>query len=200
MKQPKNAEAFSLPLVEKKHGILNILARKGLSRALNGLIFYSIANHFPSVELPLGGIGQWLRATLAKRMLRHCGKNIRIGPNVKIGSGEQISLGDNSNIGRASWILGKASIGDFVMMAPEVIILSSNHEFKDRSTPMIIQGQRVEDPVIVCDDVWIGTRAIILPGVTIGSHSIVAAGAVVTKDVAEYSIVGGNPARVIGCR
>jgi len=86
------------------------------------------------------------------------------------------------------------------MMAPEVIILSSNHEFKDRSTPMIIQGQRVEDPVIVCDDVWIGTRAIILPGVTIGSHSIVAAGAVVTKDVAEYSIVGGNPARVIGCR
>jgi acetyltransferase-like isoleucine patch superfamily enzyme len=119
MKQPKNAEAFSLPLVEKKHGILNILARKGLSRALNGLIFYSIANHFPSVELPLGGIGQWLRATLAKRMLRHCGKNIRIGPNVKIGSGEQISLGDNSNIGRASWILGKASIGDFVMMAPE---------------------------------------------------------------------------------
>lgn len=86
------------------------------------------------------------------------------------------------------------------MMAPEVIILSSNHEFKDRSTPMIMQGQRREEPVVICDDVWIGTRAIILPGVKIGSHSIVGAGAVVTKDVPEYSIVGGNPARVIGSR
>jgi len=86
------------------------------------------------------------------------------------------------------------------MMAPEVIIFSISHQTSDTSTPMRLQGNAPARPVVIGDDVWIGQRAIILPGVTIGSGSIIGSGAVVTKDIAPFSVVGGNPARVIKSR
>ena len=85
-------------------------------------------------------------------------------------------------------------------MGPEVVILGVNHRFDDCERPMIEQGYHDRKPVAIGDDVWIGTRAIILPGVRIGRGAIVAAGAVVTRDVNEFDIVGGNPARVIRSR
>ncbi len=86
------------------------------------------------------------------------------------------------------------------MMGPDVVILTQNHKFDRLDIPMLEQGFKDEQPVTICDDVWIGVRAIILPGVTVGKGAIIAAGAVVTKDVCEYAIVGGNPARVIKMR
>jgi len=86
------------------------------------------------------------------------------------------------------------------MMAPDVIILSKNHEYGSLDRPMRAQGEQAEKPVIIGDDVWIGTRVVILPGVNVGKGAILAAGAVVTKDVPEYAIVGGNPARFIKSR
>jgi maltose O-acetyltransferase len=85
------------------------------------------------------------------------------------------------------------------MMGPDVVILAVNHRFSGHA-PMIDQGY--DDPrlVTIGDDVWIGTRAIVLPGVTIGTGAIVGAGAVVTKDVPENAIVAGNPARVMKLR
>ena len=79
----------------------------------------------------------------------------------------------------------------------DVIIQSTNHLFDSRLTPMRLQGKTEDDPIVIGDDVWIGARAIILPGVHIGRGAIVSAGAVVTDDVPEYAIVAGNPARVI---
>lgn len=86
------------------------------------------------------------------------------------------------------------------MMAPECTIYVRNHRFDDLSVPMNVQGSTDEKPVRIGSDVWIGGRVTILPGVVIGDHAIIGACSVVTSNVSEYSIVAGNPARVIGDR
>lgn len=91
------------------------------------------------------------------------------------------------------------TIGSNVMIADAVSIRDTDHVFTDLNMPMQEQGI-VSCPVIIEDDVWIGHGAIILKGVRVGRGSIIAAGAVVTKDVQRYSVVGGVPAKVIGAR
>jgi len=90
-------------------------------------------------------------------------------------------------------------IGDDVRIAADVFISTGNHEFSSRDVPIIDQGLYFR-PVQIEDDVWIGAKAIVLPGTRLGRGCVVAAGAVVTKDVEPYSIVGGVPARRIGTR
>ncbi|MBQ1412352.1 MAG: transferase, partial [Clostridia bacterium] len=92
---------------------------------------------------------------------------------------------------------GKVIIGKNVMMGSDCVIYVRNHRFDRTDIPMMKQGFTEEEPVIIEDDVWIGGRVSILPGVRIGTGAVIAAGAVVTKDVESYSVVGGNPARVI---
>lgn len=120
-------------------------------------------------------------------------------PNVYFGNGEKITIGAHSHINENVFIQG-ANIGSFVMIAPNVAILSKSHQFSRTDMPMILQGESQEDIPIIENDVWIGRNAIIMPGVHIGIGSIIAAGAVVTKNVAPYSIVGGVPASVIRTR
>jgi len=86
------------------------------------------------------------------------------------------------------------------MMGSDCIIYTANHEFKKNSLPMIKQGFQKNKPVIIDDDVWIGGRVIILPGIHIYEGSIIGAGSIVTKNVAPYTIVAGNPAKVINIR
>ena len=81
-------------------------------------------------------------------------------------------------------------------MGPECKIYTINHRFNDIDKPMRLQGFQEERPVFIGDDVWIGGKVIILPGVHIGNHCIIGAGSVVTKDVPEWEIVAGNPARI----
>jgi len=83
---------------------------------------------------------------------------------------------------------------------PEVIILTVGHKYDRLDIPMLEQGHNEPEPVTIGDDVWIGTRAIILPGISIGKGAIIGAASVVTKDVSEYAIVCGNPAKVIKSR
>ena len=90
-------------------------------------------------------------------------------------------------------------IGDYVMIGPYCLFASVHHEFDDYKTPMIFQKPEIK-PIVVEDDVWIGAKVTVLGGVTIGRSAIVAAGAVVTKDVESYSIVGGVPAKLIRYR
>lgn len=90
-------------------------------------------------------------------------------------------------------------IGDFVMIGPYCLFASVHHEFDDHKRPMIFQKPRIL-PIVIEDDVWIGAKATVLGGVRIGRGAIVAAGAVVTKDVEAYSIVGGVPAKHIKYR
>ncbi len=116
------------------------------------------------------------------------------------GSGE-LSIGDRTFIGSYS-VIGcneKISIGKNVMIAQSVSIRDTDHRFDDLETPMIDQGF-VSSPIVIHDNVWIGHGAVITRGVTIGSGSIIAANAVVTKDVPENAIVGGVPAKLIRYR
>lgn len=111
-----------------------------------------------------------------------------------------VHLGDRSGLGIASQMKGPVTIGADVMMGPEVVVFTTDHAFDDASRPMREQGMSATRPVTIEDDVWIGQRALILPGVKVGRGSVIAAGAVVTKDVPPNCVVGGNPARVLRSR
>ncbi|MBT2657087.1 CatB-related O-acetyltransferase [Bacillus sp. ISL-18] len=136
-----------------------------------------------------------VRRFLASRMLLRSGKNINVEHGANFG--RDVSLGDNSGIGYKCDVASGTIIGKNVMMGPEVLIFNINHEHSRTDTPMCKQGFQKEKYVIIGNDVWIGRRAIILPGVTIGDGCIVGAGSVVSKDVAPYSVVVGNPAKVV---
>jgi acetyltransferase-like isoleucine patch superfamily enzyme len=115
--------------------------------------------------------------------------------------GEGLVVGNNSNIGAYCYIgcSGGIRIGNNVMMSPRVSLYAENHNFSDTDRPMKEQGV-TRAPIVIEDDCWIASHAVVLAGVTIGRGSIVAAGSVVTDDVPPYSIVAGVPARVIRSR
>ena len=115
--------------------------------------------------------------------------------------GEELIIGDNVGIAANAFIAmrGKVEIGSNTIFGPNVSIHAENHNFSDIDKPIKLQGA-TRKGVKIGEDCWVGSKAVILDGVTIGSHSIIAAGAVVTKDVPEYSIVGGVPAKVIKSR
>lgn len=98
-----------------------------------------------------------------------------------------------------SFVNGPLKIGDNVMMGPDVTILTHTHVTDRVDIPMSEQGYRVAE-VVIGNDVWIGMRVVIMPGVRIGNGAIVGAGAIVTKDVPNYAIVGGVPAKIIKYR
>ncbi len=163
-------------------------------------LYYGFAQYLPSSYLRGCALFGKVRLALCKPLFGYCGKNVRIEPRAFFHSGRNISIGDDSSIGERSHLLGKVVIGKAVMMGQEVIIITQNHRFDRIDIPMCQQGFKKEEPVTIADDVWIGARVIILPGVTVAKGAILAAGAVVTKDVPEYAIVGGNPAKVIKFR
>lgn len=160
-----------------------------------GCALYMIAKHLPASYSKCGKIGRVCRSISVKLMLLKCGNDINIEKNAKFSI--RTEIGNNSGIGENAHLYGKVIIGDNVMMAPDVVIYVRNHVSKRTDIPMCEQGSTEEKPVTIGNDVWIGGRVIILPGVTIGDGAILGAGSVVTKDVAAYDIVVGNPARVI---
>ena len=86
------------------------------------------------------------------------------------------------------------------MMGPDVLIFTSNHRFSRLDIPMIEQGSSARKGVVIGNDVWIGERAIIMPGVEVGDGAVVGAGAVVRKSVPPLAIVIGNPAEIVDYR
>jgi maltose O-acetyltransferase len=136
-----------------------------------------------------------IRYYSGRKIIKYCGKNVNFDRNTQFPS--DLCIGDNSGIGANSIIARNVTIGKDVMMGPDVIIYTTNHGFDDVEIPMNKQGHTKPKPVIIGDDVWIGARVIILPGVNVKRGSIIGAGSIVTRDVEEYSIVGGNPAKLI---
>lgn len=157
-------------------------------------LFLLFRNLPSSQNLVLGKISKKLRFFAAKGFIRHCGVNVNIEHGAIISA--KLCIGDNSGIGIDCVCGGEVCIGNDVMMGPECVIISRNHKSSDLTIPMRAQGYVEKGPCIIGDDVWIGRRVMIMPGVKIGSHAIIGAGAVVTKDVPEWAVVAGNPATV----
>lgn len=107
-----------------------------------------------------------------------------------------VVIGDHSFIGLHNTIIGPVEIGENVIIAQQVTISGLNHGYEDINTPIKDQSCTAKN-IVIGKDSWIGANAVITAGITIGTHTIVAAGSVVTKHVPDYSIVAGNPARVI---
>lgn len=132
----------------------------------------------------------WLKAIATK-----CGKNIDVDKFARFTP--ELQIGDNSGIGNYCELNGPITIGNDVMMGPEVVMYTTRHNDERIDIPMRYQGMKERLPIVIGNDVWIGRRVIIMPGITIGDGVIIGAGAVVTKDVPPYCVVGGVPARVI---
>lgn len=163
------------------------------------LLYYLFARHLPVSYRPYAFGAKRIRYWVCKGMFAKCGKNVNVEHGADVGSGRQIEIGDNSGIGVNCFVM-RAIIGKNVMMGPDCFIVPLNHAFSDLSRPMMEQGCTASEPVCIGDDVWIGAKSIIMPGVKIGDGAIIGAGAVVTKNVPEYAIMGGNPAHIIRFR
>lgn len=169
----------------------------------NGLkliFYYVILSKLPSARLTpiFSNWRVWYFCKILK-IMQSGGNSAMIGSNVYIANGTKLKLGTGCRINEGVY-LEHVCIGDNVLIAPNVSILSRMHEFSRTDIPMSLQGYKEEKRVIVKDDVWLGRNVIVLPGVVIGKGAIVAAGSVVTKDVAEYMVVGGVPAEIIKSR
>lgn len=141
-------------------------------------------------------------------------KGITIGNNFSLGKnsiiectgvirelGEELIIGENVGIAANAFIAmrGKLEIGDNTIFGPGVSIHAENHNFEDLAKPIRLQGA-TRKGIKIGKDCWIGSKVIILDGVTIGNHVVVAAGAVVNKDIPDYAVVGGVPAKIIKMR
>ncbi|MBM7493634.1 acetyltransferase-like isoleucine patch superfamily enzyme [Micromonospora luteifusca] len=158
----------------------------------------------------------WSSGTRARRAVRGLasasrfaarGDNFTFDPD-GVYTYETIEVGRNVDLGHRPVIMAARSrirIGDNVMFGPEVTIRGGNHRIDQVGAPMIAVGKRPSDEaldrgVTIGDDVWVGTRAVILHGVTIGRGAVIGAGSVVTRPVPPYAVAAGNPARLIRLR
>ena len=156
--------------------------------------------HLPMQPFPGYKLFYALRFYAVSRVIKHCGHNVVIKNKCTFGNSDRLIVGNRSQLGQNARLGGTISIGDDVLMGPDIVMMAMSHEFSDIYIPINQQGSTEEKPITIGNDVWLGTRVIILPGVTIGDHSIVAAGAVVTKSFPPYSIIGGVPAKLIKTR
>lgn len=162
------------------------------------LLYYSIAYYLPMQPFPLHSFFNKIRVVLIKKIVKKCGKGVVVKNHCYFGDGSRLEVGDYSQLGKNARIGGPVILGNHTMMGPDVVIMGVTHDTTRLDIPMNDPSiPEIEDTIVIGDDVWIGTRAIILPGVNIGSHSIIGAGAVVTKSFPAYSIIGGVPARLI---
>ena len=107
-----------------------------------------------------------------------------------------VVIGDRALIGLRCTVIGPAEIGNDVLLAQNIVLSGQNHGYEDIKVS-IREQKSITKKITIKDRAWIGANAVVVAGVTIGKHSIVAAGSVVTKDVPDYTIVGGNPAKIL---
>jgi maltose O-acetyltransferase len=165
-----------------------------IKKVLCYLIYRLIAKHLPDDLGFVGRISGKLRRILCRPLFKESAKVISIGKDVDFDNGCNIIMKDHSNLGTGASLGGNyatITVGKHVMMGKSCIIISQNHLFLEEG----YDGFEGKD-VVIDDYAWIGHRVTILPGIRIGKHAIVGAGAVVSKDVPDYAIAVGNPAVV----
>ena len=142
--------------------------------------------------VPFSSIKVFLLRTFGAKI----GKNVVVKPNVNIKYPWNLTVGDNSWIGEKVWIdnLGKVTIGKNVCLSQGAFLLCGNHDYKKETFDLMVKE------IILEDGVWIGAKAVVCPGVTCKSHSVLAVGSIATSDLESYSIYQGNPAVKIKVR
>ena len=160
-------------------------------------IYYSIAIRFPTQPVPGWWLGYALRRFLLKRIAESCGEGVHVKHGCYIGLGRKLRVGNGAQLGHNARIESNVTIGDDVLMGPDVVIMTTSHAFENPDLPINRQGSLPTLPVVIGNDAWIGTRVVIMPGVTIGNGAVVGAGSIVTRDIPPFAIAAGNPARVI---
>lgn len=165
-------------------------------------LYYGFAQHLPGSFSFLGKTlhTKDLRYFICKHIFYKCGTNVNIEKGACFGSGKKLEIGDNSGIGIDCVVPSNIVIGENVMMGPNVYILAQNHNFQRIDIPIIQQGFIIDYKTIIEDDVWIGRNVTMTPGRVISKGSIIGACCLLCKDFPAYSIIGGNPSRIIRSR
>lgn len=166
-------------------------------RLINCFLYNLIGKALPLDSMPYSLGFKNFRYYLFSNCIERCGKKCKVDKNVYISP--SIQVGDNVRISENVKIRKNTYIGNNVLIGPGVQIITATHNFDSLDRPISEQGDE-QFKVVIGNDVWIGTNTILLPNIKIGNHAIIAAGSIVTKDVAEYAIVGGNPAKLIRYR
>lgn len=167
------------------------------------LLYYGIARNLPKSTFPyLGNFFMLFRRRLCNRILASCGGNLVVENGANFGNGRDFRIGFEVGIGSNFRSMNRIiSIGNHLMMSEDVLFIGGGHNFDQIDVPMGHQGVSAKTPLNIADDVWIGARVIVLPGCKrIGTGVVIGAGSVVTKDIPDYAVVGGNPAKVIRFR
>lgn len=143
-------------------------------------------------------VGLKMRGVFYGLFLKKVGNNFMVEANVLIGGMNNIEVGNNIWIGFGCVLNGSGgiSIGNNVLIAQGVKIYSESHKYNDPNLDIMFQPT-VKKPVVIEDGSWLCADCIILPGVRVGKHAVVAAGSVVTKDIPPYTVYGGVPAKFI---
>ena len=154
----------------------------------------NIAENFPFLS-------NAFRGNLLSRYMAKCGSDFLVARHVHFDHIAGLTCGDRVSMNGHTWInaVGGVSIGDDVLLGPYVVIHSANHVVPGKDKKIRSAGHQT-DPVTIGHDVWIGAHAIILPGVSIGHGAVIGAGSVVTKNIAPFSVVAGNPAKEVNKR
>lgn len=166
-----------------------------ITLALYYAFFYNLP-HSRFLSLT-SGMRVWYVSKILKLM--PFDKKSKIEYNVYLSNADGITIGYNCRINENVFIQA-AKIGNNVLIAPNVAILSVSHNHEVTQVPIVDQGDTLPNPPTIEDNVWLGRNVVVMPGIHIGEGAIVGAGAVVTKDVAAYSVVGGVPAKFIKSR
>lgn len=171
------------------------------------IIYYGFARWLPKSTSPFfGKTSRKIRQYVCKRLFRtdetHRCQNINVEQGAYFGDGRNFTVGSHVGLGKNFKSLNRqVTIDDYLLMGEDVLFLGGGHKMDRTDIPMGLQGDCDTTPLHIAGDVWIGARVIILPGCSrIGHGAVIGAGAVVTKDVPDWSVVGGNPARILRSR
>lgn len=158
-------------------------------------ISFFVLNQFP------GEIGRIIRKIIYSHLFAECGEKLRIHRSFNVENPNCIHVGNRLWLNHSCELNGRGNlhIGNDVWIGMNTTIITSNHIFKDGTKKIYQQGMSNYNTKIG-NDVWIGTNVTILPNVTIGNGAVIGAGSVVTRNVYDYEIVAGNPAKIIGQR
>ncbi len=196
----KAALSYALPLVGRNMKSEIFFHRRYRIVQWGALAFYyGFAYWLPNFSTRyIGKYCNTIRRICVRRIFDYCGEGVNIGRKAYFGKGTQVWIGNNSNLGDNCKMPSDIIIGENVMMGPYNYFFNSfTHNTSDRERPMIKQGfRRIEGRMEICDDVWIGRECMFMPCRKIGAHSVIGARSVVTKDVPEYVVAAGNPARI----